>query len=107
MIRENASAILQVLAEFKTEDGKQIGANYYISRKGIEHMLKERGWPELEPVDMNDAINTLERMGYIKVMRSMGTSPYHFSGVSLLTEGRLAYEDAIFGQKRILLAVQV
>lgn len=47
----------------------------------------------MDPDRINDAVKVLEQNGYVEVRRSLGTTPYRFSGVQLTPAGRLEYED--------------
>ncbi len=47
----------------------------------------------MEPDELNDAINYLEGIGAIKVLRALGTAPYRFHSVEITTRGRYLYHE--------------
>jgi len=50
---------------------------------------------QLDPEDLNDAIDILEGNSYVRVLRWMGTTPYRFGEVKILPRGKVAWEEAL------------
>ena len=77
-IKENAVKILTTLIEreVKEAQGKQ-----------IEHMTG------LSPEDINDAVDYLEDLGSVEVIKWLGTAPYNFGAITVNSRGRYLYHE--------------
>ncbi len=77
-IEDNAILVLKKMVESKREqyDGKLL-----------------KNLTELEPHELNDAINHLESIGAIEVIKYFGTTPYTFGVVLILTRGKYLYHE--------------
>lgn len=47
----------------------------------------------LSPQDIDDAVNYLEDIGAFTVHRPLGTTPFHFGGIRVLSEARFLYYE--------------
>ncbi|BDC35925.1 MAG: hypothetical protein EF806_03835 [Candidatus Methanoliparum thermophilum] len=79
LVKENAENILSVLVNQPPD--------YYTEGPELQ---KLKG---LTPEEINDAVDILEKYGYVKVFTAMGTVPYHFKKIILLPRGRYKYEQ--------------
>ena len=77
-IENNAIIVLEKMVESKHEkfDGN-----------GLKKLTN------LEPPQLNDAINHLESIGAIEVLKFFGTRPYTFGDVFILTRGKYLYHE--------------
>lgn len=77
-IKENAVKILTTLIEreVKEAQGKQ-----------IEQMTG------LSPEDINDAVDYLEDLGSVEVIKWLGTAPYNFGAITVNSRGRYLYHE--------------
>ncbi|MBC7173361.1 MAG: nucleotide-binding protein [Polyangiaceae bacterium] len=98
-VREHAGRVLYALAEFaQSTDDSQRG-RHNLTGEGVRLALKDLQERELDPAEINDAVEILERNGYVSVHRTLGTAPYSFRGVELTSMGRLEYENSVQGSR--------
>jgi len=94
-IRENATIILQALAEYGQSENDECRGRYNFPGSSVKDLLGEKHGKDLTPDEINDAVERLERKGYLRVHKPPGTAPFNFGGIELTSQGRLAHEDAI------------
>jgi len=83
-IEQNALYILKIIVD---KDIKRIGG------KGLE---EETGF---DTRDVNDAVEYLEDLDAVDVLRGMGTSPYKFVSIAVKSRGRYLYHE-IFSEAK-------
>lgn len=79
-IEQNAHYILKVMVDKKIQS---IGG-----RKINEET-------DLNPQEINDAVDYLEEMDFVKVLNALGTSPYDFANITINSKGKRFYYDQL------------
>lgn len=88
-IKENAGIILTALyEESQTSDTPEIEGD------------KIRELTQLEPQQINDAVEILNDNGYVEWQQFLGTAPFNFGYVEITPRGKAEYERALEESKR-------
>ena len=56
-------------------------------------MGMEQSMSDINPQDVDDAVNYLEELGAVKIYRTMGTTPYRFNFIFIQSRGRFIYHE--------------
>lgn len=81
-IKQNAQTVLEALSKAK----RDAMGDAWVSGKELQ---KATG---LDPADINDAVEILEKRGQVTTLETMGTAPFKFAQVAITSHGRLALE---------------
>jgi len=78
--------VLTTLGSFKTRESDPDQGHHVLPGQVLQSLTA------LSPQQLNDAIELLEEEGLVEVVRTLGTAPFRFSGLSLTASGRDAIE---------------
>jgi predicted nucleotide-binding protein len=92
-IQEDAALVVQALAGIQTGPDDPRRGRHNVQGGGIQEELREKFGLDVSPDRINDAVALLERSGYVKTMKALGTRPFDFRGVELTPEGRHKHEQ--------------
>ncbi|MDA8161646.1 MAG: hypothetical protein M0022_01890 [Desulfobacteraceae bacterium] len=92
-IEQNAARILKTLVESNQE---QANLNWF-----------SQAFKDLSPQDVSDAVDYLGELGALQVHRTLGTAPYRFAFVFVLSRGRFLYHETFSKKETPAPAVSV